>query len=58
MKILYFDDYKLGVLKGDTDAVRSQLLKGGLVYGVLSAVALGVAALLAGSILGWHDLGF
>ncbi len=31
----------LRVLKGDTDAVRSQLLKGGLVYGVLSAVALG-----------------
>jgi hypothetical protein len=48
----------LRVLKGDMDAVRSQLLKGGLAYGVLSAVALAVAALLASSILGWHDLGF
>ncbi len=48
----------LRVLKGDTESVRSQLLKGAFAYGVLSAAALGIAALLAGSILGWHDLGF
>ena len=48
----------LRVLKGDTDTVQSQLLKGGLAYGTLAALALAGAALLAGSILGWHALGF
>lgn len=57
---LVHDDRKgrpLRVLKGDTDAVRSQLLKGALAYGALAVVALAVAALLAGSLLRWHDLG-
>jgi hypothetical protein len=48
----------LRVLKGDTASVRSQLLKAALGYGALSALALAGATLLAGSILGWHRLGF
>lgn len=48
----------LRVLKGDTTTVRAQLLSGATSYGVLSLVALGVAVMLAGSIVGWHDLGF
>jgi hypothetical protein len=48
----------LRVLKGDVAAVRSQLQSGATSYGVLSLVALGIAAMLAGSLLGWHDLGF
>ena len=58
---LVHDDRKgrpLRVLRGDTDAVRLQLLKGALAYGGLSVIALAIAALLAGSILRWHDLGF
>lgn len=48
----------LRVLKGDIATVRAQLLSGATSYGVLSLVALGVAVMLAGSILGWHDVGF
>lgn len=58
---LVHDDRKgrpLRVLEGDTNAVRSQLLKAALAYGTLSLLALAVVALLAGSILRWHELRF
>lgn len=48
----------LRVLKGDAEDVRAELRTSALTFTILSGLAFAVALVLAGSALGWHELGF